>query len=213
LVFLLWVAFFVFGMFLIQGGGIMSIITIILGHPAKKSYCLALAESYRYGAEKSGHSVHLLNLADLDFDPMLHSASNGMRELEPDLQYAQKLITESDHLVVIHPLWLGMMPALLKGFFERVFTPGFAYDNKGHSWPKPLLKGRTARVVITMGMPAIIYRWVFGAHSFKAMKSNMLKLFGFSPVRVTYLGMVDAVSDKKRKNWLDKMHHLGAKGK
>ena len=187
------------------------IVTIILGHPAKSSYCRSLAESYRDGAISAGHEVHFLALSDMKFDPILHDGYHKEQILEPDLQQAQEAIKISDHIVIIYPLWIGMMPALLKGFFERTFQRGFAYEEAKNPFGVGLLKGKSARVIITMGMPGWFFRWFYCAHSAKALKRNLLHFCEIKPVRFTYLGMVEAVSENERKKWLEDVRKLGSK--
>lgn len=102
------------------------------------------------------------------------------------------------------------MPAMLKAFIEQLFRPGFAFGGEGEkSMWSGRLKGRSARVVVTMGMPAFVYRWFFRAHSLKSLERNILKFCGIKPVRETLLGMVDSASDEKRGRWLRTMHELG----
>ncbi|MZR31489.1 NAD(P)H-dependent oxidoreductase [Sneathiella litorea] len=186
-------------------------VTIILGHPAKASYCRAIAESYRDGAASAGHKVHFLPLSDMKFDPILHEGYHKEQILEPDLQHAQEAIIASDHIVIIYPLWIGMMPALLKGFFERTFQRGFAYKEAKNPFEVGLLKGRSARVIITMGMPGWFFRWFYCAHSAMALKRNLLHFCGIKPVRFTYLGMVEAASENERRKWLESIRKLGRK--
>jgi putative NADPH-quinone reductase len=83
-------------------------------------------------------------------------------------------------------LWLGAMPALLKGFLEQVFRPGFGASLPGSAQAiKTNLAGRSTRIVVTMGMPAFIYRWYFGAHSLRNLKRNILGFVGIKPNRHT----------------------------
>jgi NAD(P)H dehydrogenase (quinone) len=185
-------------------------ITIILGHPAQTSYCRALAEGYLEGAESAGHKVNFLALSEMTFDPILHEGYRHSQPLEPDLKSAQSAIELSDHIVIIYPLWIGMMPALLKGFFERTFQRGFAYKEARNPFDVGLLQGKSARVIITMGMPGWFYRLFYRSHSAKALKRNLLHFCGIKPVRFTYLGLVEAVSDEKRKHWLEKVRRLGS---
>lgn len=105
------------------------------------------------------------------------------------------------------------MPALLKGFFEQVFRPGYAYEVGKGGFPKMLLKGRSARVVITMGMPALAYRFYLGAHGLRNLKRNILNFIGISPVRDSLVGGVEFISDRRRQRWLAKMRELGAAGR
>ena len=108
-----------------------------------------------------------------------------------------------------YPLWLGGMPALLKGFLEQVLRPGFAFSMDKASAKK--LKGRTARIVVTMGMPALIYRWYFGAHGLKMLKRSILGFCGIGPVGSTLFGAVEG-NPRGRDAALAKMRVLGAQG-
>ena len=188
-------------------------IAIIHGHPdpAGGHYGHALADAYAKGAEAAGHEVSRIEVAALEFPLLRSSEAFESGEVPENLLSARKAIEEAEHLVIIYPLWLGTMPALLKAFFEQMFRPGFAFDYlEGGRWQKRLT-GRSARVVITMGMPAFIYRWYFGAHSLKSLERNILKFVGIKPVRESLIGMVDG-SAARREKWLTKMEDLGRKG-
>jgi putative NADPH-quinone reductase len=126
----------------------------------------------------------------------------------------QRTIGWADHLVLIYPLWLGSMPAILKGFLEQVFRPQFATAKQegGKMWKK-LLTGKSARIVVTMGMPAFVYRWYFRGHSLKALERNILRFSGVGPIRASLFGLVEASSAATREKWLVKMCRLGAKGR
>jgi len=185
-------------------------ILILLGHPdpAPERLCRALAEAYAEGARSAGHDVRLIDLAKLDFtllrtkDEFEKSAPSAViKQAQDDMVWAQ-------HLVIIYPLWLGTMPALLKGFFEQVGRPGFAFETKGPGWKKALLKGRSARIVVTMGMPALAYRFYFGAHSLKSLERNILGFIGISPIRETLIGLVEMKG--KGKASVERLRALGA---
>ncbi len=185
-------------------------VCIIVGHAQRETFCEALAEAYMHGAAAAGHQARLFVLSRMAFDPILHEGFSKVQPLEPDLKEAQDAIGWADHLVIVFPLWLGTLPAILKGFLERVLQPGFAFESDANlSGYKPLLKGKSARIVITMGMPALVYRFYFGAHALKMFKRNILNFVGISPVRHTLFGMIGASSEKTRRRWLDKMQRLG----
>ena len=189
-------------------------IAIIIGHPdtSPKRLCRALAASYADGARSRGHQVEVIDIAALDF-PLLRTTEEFQHgSIPPGLAGAAKAITDAEHVVFVFPLWLGTMPALLKGFLEQVMRPGtaFAYPEAGKGGlPKTLLKGRSARVVVTMGMPAFFYRFWYLGHGIAGMRRNILNFVGISPVRETLFGMVEGVSDTKRGTWLAKMRSLG----
>ncbi len=188
-------------------------ILLLQGHPdaLQTHFCHALADAYAEGATAAGHEVRRLDVATLDF-PLLRSAAHWEEgALPPSLAPAQADILWAEHLVVFFPLWLGDMPALLKGFFEQVLRPGFAIERSdSHSMFKKRLAGRSARVVVTMGMPAAIYRWVFRAHSVRSLERNILGFVGFAPVHETLIGGVGNLEEKASGKWLARMKKIGA---
>lgn len=189
-------------------------IVIIDGHPApdRAHLCHALADAYAAGADQAGHEIRRIEIATMDF-PLLRNAEEfDQGKPPPDIAAAQSAILWADHLLVVYPLWLGTMPALLKGFFEQAIRPGFAIDFKPNGMWNKLLTGRSARVVVTMGMPALIYRWFFGAHSLKSLERNILRFAGITPVRETLFGGIETASDARRRKWLEWMRTLGARG-
>ena len=192
--------------------GMSKRILIIQGHPdaGNRHFGHALADAYMQGAHDAMHTVEVVNVAEIDF-PLLRSKTQwDSGPLPPSLRPAQKAIQRAQHLVLFFPLWLGGMPALLKGFLEQVARPGFALSKaQGKGLPQKLLSGRSARLVVTMGMPALVYRWYFRAHSLKALERNILGFVGIAPVRETLVGMVENIDDDERRKWLDKLRALG----
>ncbi len=191
-------------------------ITIIQGHPDARTrhFGHALADEYAKGGEDGGHEVRRLEVAGLEF-PLLRTKEEFEQGPLPDsIQRAQEAITWADHLVILYPLWLGSMPALLKAFFEQVFRPGFAFTATEQGlMPKKRLAGKSARIVVTMGMPAFVYRWWFLAHGLKNLERNILGFSGIGPVKSTLIGTVEGMDEKRRAGWLDKMRALGEQGK
>jgi len=190
-------------------------ILIIQGHPdgGQRHLCHALDEAYAQGAMAAGHELKRINVSRLDF-PILRSQHEWEKGALPNgLIEAQEAIKWAEHILFFFPLWLGDMPALLKGFLEQVARPNFAFSGEGKNpFAHKALKGRSARVVVTMGMPAVIYRWFFLAHSLKSLERNILNFVGIKPVKDTIIGMagnMDAVSINK---WVGKLQHMGNKG-
>lgn len=191
----------------------MTNITIIVGNPVAGSYCGALAQAYRQGAESGGHKVELLALDRMMFDPVLHEGYRREQALEPDLVTARAALQAADHWVLVFPLWCGDMPALMKGFIERVLQPDLLRMQAGGgkvNWK--VFKGKSARIIMTMGMPGWFYRFYYGAHALKLVKRNILQFIGIGPVRSTIYGMVEAAGDEKRKEWLREVEALGHQG-
>lgn len=191
-------------------------ILVIQGHPDPDPgrFCRALAAAYAEGAEQAGHEVKRLDVANLDF-PLLRTKEDFESCAPPQaIRQAQEAIAWAEHLLIVYPLWLGSMPALLKAFFEQVFRPGFATagDAASGTWQK-LLKGRSARIVVTMGMPALVYRWYFRAHSLKSLERNVLAFCGIGPIRESLIGMVEAKGDARRRRDLERMRELGRRAR
>ncbi|NRT56089.1 NAD(P)H-dependent oxidoreductase [Sphaerotilus uruguayifluvii] len=190
----------------------MTRILLIQGHPdpAPTHFGHALAHAYRDGAIEGGHEIRQIEVAALDF-PLLRTQQEWMNEpVPPALRPAQQDILWAEHLVLFFPLWLGDMPALLKGFLEQVARPGFALGRAaGHDMPEKLLAGRSARVVVTMGMPALVYRYYFRAHSVKSLERNILGFVGIAPVHETLIGQVDAPDAARREQHLAHLKRLG----
>ncbi len=191
-------------------------IAIIQGHPDpdEQRFCRALANAYADGARSEGHQIKPIDIARIEF-PILrtqHEFEHGT--ISESIQQAQDIIQWADHLVIIYPLWLGSMPAYLKAFLEQVFRPGFAAVKsvEGKSWKK-CLSGRSARIVVTMGMPAFVYRFIYLAHSLKSLKRNILGFCGIGPTKDTLIGMVEAIGDDKRRKWLRRLEKLGQEGR
>lgn len=196
----------------------MTRIVIIQGrHPTTGGghFCHALAEAYAEGAFAGSHQVRFISVADLGF-PLVHSKADWEGAPPPSvIAEAQWTIAWAEHLVIIYPLWLRGMPALLKGLLEQALRHAFMTGGAaaGGSW-KTALKGPSSRIVITMGMPTFVYRWYFGAHSLKSLKSlkcSILSLAGIGPNRHTLIGMVEGMSDGKRAAWIGAVRKLGTR--
>jgi putative NADPH-quinone reductase len=191
----------------------MTRILIIQGHPdaGARHFGHALAEAYAEGAREGGHEVRTVEVARLEF-PLLRSQAEWKDgPLPPALAPVQHDILWAQHLLFFFPLWMGDMPALLKAFIEQVARPDFAFDPQ-HGGPhgQKALRGRSARVVVTMGMPAMVYRYVFRAHSVKSLERNVLGFIGIAPIHETLIGNVEAPDELVRAGWLAKLRKLGA---
>lgn len=188
-------------------------ILVLDGHPDPQSLVASLASAYADGARAAGHTVDLLALRAISFDPNLAFGYRQRTELSPDLVRARERITDAEHLVVAYLTWWGGWPALLKGFVDRTFLPGFAFAPRPNSpLSDPLLKGRSARMIVTMDAPAIYDWWVYGASSRRAMKTATLAFSGFSPVRVTVFDRIQGRSLAERTRMVDAARALGARG-
>jgi putative NADPH-quinone reductase len=187
-------------------------ILILDGHPDPCGDRLvhALADAYRQGAEQAQHPVQVVRLADLTF-PLLRSQADYEKE-EPveAVRQVQHLMDWATHVVIFYPLWLGSMPAMLKGLLEQMMRPGFAFSTKKlGGWRVKYMSSKSARIVVTMGMPALLYRWYFRAHSLRSLQRNILKFVGFRRVRSTIIGSVGTLTREQREAWLRNVRDLG----
>jgi NAD(P)H dehydrogenase (quinone) len=192
----------------------MKNILIINGHPDKTSFCNEIAKKYLDGAKCVNTNVKLVNLIDLNFKPILEYGFKQQIELEPDLIKIQQNINDANHLVFIYPNWWGTYPALLKGFIDRVFTPGFAFRyHKKSLFPKKLLSGKTARLIVTMDTPSLFYSLIYKKPGHNSMKKSILEFCDVKPVKITTFAPIKGSSDKKRIKWLSITKKLGIESK
>jgi len=194
----------------------MARILIIQGHPDSTEWHLdhALADAYADGARDGGHELRRINVGELDFPFLSSQRAWQQGETPPAIEKAQEDVGWAEHLVIVYPLWLGTMPAILKAFFEQLFRPGFAFARtEDGGIGEKRLTGKSARIVITMGMPALFYRWYFRAHALKSLKRNILRFVGINPVRTTLFGLVESTSDAKHRRWLAEMKKLGERAR
>lgn len=187
-------------------------ILIINGHPNKDSLCFALANAYKEGAIRAGAAVKELVIADLRFNPNLQYGYRKRMEWEPDLVAAWESIQWADHLVWVHPVWWGGLPAITKGFIDRVFLPGYAFKyREGSVWWDKLLKGKTAHILTTLDQPGIYYRLAFGRPSVNQLRRSVLQFCGIGPVKVSYIGIVKTATEERRSQWLQTVREMGTR--
>ena len=185
-------------------------IMIVVGHPQNNTFCEALGKAYQAGAESAGHEAKLFVLADMTFDPILREGYRREQPLEPDLWAAYQSLAACDHVVIVFPLWCGDMPALLKGFIERVLQPNLiALQGTENAMNWSIFKNKTCRLVMTMGMPVSIYRFWYGGHALKLLTRNILNFIGIKPVRHTLFGMIATSKPDTRERWLRTVRELG----
>ncbi len=189
-------------------------ILILQGHPDPEEahLCHALADRYAEGAAQAGREVRRIETASCVF-PILRSDRDFRSGTPvPAVAEIQAAIASAQHLVIVFPLWLGGMPALLKALLEQVLRPGFAFRYGDGGATTALLGGRSARLVVTMGMPSWAYRWYFRQPAVRQLRHNILGLVGIRPVRATLFGSMEAATPARRDRWLQTMTELGRSG-
>lgn len=191
----------------------MSRICLIQGHPSRGAhFCHALAQSYADGARAGGHELREIRVTELDF-PLLREREDWEGTPPPAIAAAQQDLAWAEHLVIVYPLWLGALPALLKAFFEQVLRPGFAFKGVVGQAAQLPLRGRSARIIVTMGMPGIVYRLWYRAHTLRAFERNVLRFVGIKPCRHSVVGQVEGLSELARAEWLAHLRSLGARAR
>lgn len=190
----------------------MKKILIINGHPNRDSFNLGLAEAYKKGAVHSGAEIQEITIADLEFNPNLQFGYQKRMELESDLIKAWEIIQWADHLVWVHPVWWGGLPAITKGFIDRLFLPGLAFKYRENSvWWDKFLTGKTAHIITTLDQPSWYYRIFYGRPSINQLKKSTLEFCGVKPVKVTYIGVIKNSKEEQRQKWIEKVYSLGEK--
>ncbi len=191
-------------------------ILIVVGHPdpAPGRFVRALADAYAEGAAAAGHDVRRIDVAALDVPLLRTRAEFESGHVPPGLERSAEDLHWAEHVVFLFPLWLGAMPAMFKAFLEQVMRPGvaFAYPQGGRRFVDAFMRGRSARIVVTMAMPALLYRLWFLGHGVAGMRRNILRFVGFGPVRETLFGMVEGSQEARRARALARMRDLGRSG-
>ena len=199
-------------------------VVIVFNHPYQGSYCNAILNSVSSGLQKANHEVDLMHLDNDNFDPVMrakdleifskakYEQTNSSQSLDPIvLNYKQRLV-DAEHVIFIFPIWWELMPALTKGFIDKVIFPGVTYDYAGEY--KMInrmknLKGLT--VITTMNTPSVIYRLIFGNAVQKAIMTGTFWKIGVKNRKWISLNMVKMVSVDKRKKWLTGLENKFAK--
>jgi putative NADPH-quinone reductase len=191
----------------------MARVLIVNGHadPSPDRLCAALATACAEGAREAGHAVERLDVGALDF-PVLRSREDYERGAPcPAIADAQARIRAAEHVVLIFPIWLGECPALFKAFLEQTLRPGYAREPAGPGGlGEPLMTGRSVRIVATMAMPALAYRFYFWGHGLANLRRAILRFVGFGPIRTTLIGGAASVSPARAEKLMEQMRQLGA---
>lgn len=187
-------------------------VLLLLGHPSENSFCEALLDAYQAGAESAGAICRWIHISKLKFDVSL---SDGYRngnavQLEEDLVAAQELFKWADHVVFAYPNWWGFMPAVAKGFIDRVLLPNFAFKNhSGKNFPEQLLKGKSMRVLVTMDTPTLWFYLIYRASQYQILKRIIFGYVGFKPISFSTFGFMRKSTWDQRSKWLNRVEKLG----
>ncbi|QJB32649.1 NAD(P)H-dependent oxidoreductase [Chitinophaga oryzae] len=188
----------------------MKKILIINGHPDRESYNTQLQEAYKTGALQAGADVTEIHLGSLQFDPNLRYGYRKRMELEPDLLDAWEKIKAAQHIVWVFPVWWGSLPALMKGFFDRLFLPGLAFSYRENSMLiDKKLKGKTSRLICTMDTPVWFHNLYYQATGVRAVRSQILRFCGLKITGTTYIAPIKHIKPGGKEKGLQKVKTLG----
>lgn len=189
-------------------------IVVIQGHPDRAGghLCHALADAYADNALRGGHSVERIEIAAIEFPVLRSQAEYETGEVPPALAAAAAAIATAEHIVLVFPLWLGTMPALVKAFLEQVMRPGIAFEYRKTLIPEMKLAGRSARVIVTMAMPAFVYRWYYRAHGIRVLARNIFNFVGIKPVRTSFFGAIQGPIRGVAERAIEAVGRLGRNG-
>ncbi len=189
-------------------------IYVLNGHPGEASLSKLFSENYVEAAAKAGHEVRITHLHDLEFDSDFGGGGyKNQKLLERDLKDILDNLEWSEHFVLLTPMWWGGFPAKLKGLFDRSFLPGNAFDTRKKTWlgmPKPLLSGRSARLIMTSDTPNWFFRFVYKSAMVRQLRAQILGLIGIAPLRVTYFYEASEPKPAIVKKWSQKVAVLGS---
>lgn len=194
-------------------------VLVVFNHPYEGSFCNALLNSVMNGLTSANHDIDLIHLDKDNFDPVMRAKDlqafalartepeKAQQRLDPQvLQYKQR-IEQADHIVFLFPIWWELMPALMKGFIDKVIFPGIAYQYKdtglGMYSLLDNLKGVT--MITTMNTPSFAYRLLFGNAIKKAMLLGTFWKIGVKNRKWINYAQVKPASDKKRSRWLNEL--------
>lgn len=192
----------------------MKRIVVINGHPNPASLNRSFADAYIEGALAAGAAVQSIMIGTLSFNPNLQFGYQQRMEWEEDLEVAMEKIKWADHLVWIHPVWWGGMPAIMKGFIDRLFLPGVTFKYRPYSiWWDKLLAGKTAHIITTLDQPGWYYWFAYGRPSVNQLRRSTLEFCGVKPVSVSYFGIVRQANEQQREKWINQVYELGRRMK
>lgn len=184
-------------------------IVLLHGHPdpdrARLGY--ALADAYERGARSARHELHRVDVADLEVAFLRTKRSWDTEVPAPEILALREHVAECDHLAIFFPLWLGTLPAYFKAFWEQLLRTGTPQNGKAAT--PSVLRGKSARIVVTMGMPAPFFRWYFGGYGVRSFERGILKIMGVAPIRTSLLGSVEGRDAAGYERWMKEMNELG----
>ncbi len=184
------------------------------GHPADNSLSEGLISAYLDGAAGSHSEIRRHDLSKMTFDPDFGGGGyKNPKPLEADLENFLTDLEWCNHFVIASPLWWGGMPSKLKGLFDRALLPGRAFDPHviKAGLPKPLLGGKTARILLTSDTPNWAFSMMYGWAARKQMERQILKFVGIKPIKFSNFAPAGEADAQKVEGWLNSVREMGRK--
>lgn len=192
-------------------------IVIVFNHPYEGSYNNAILNAVTKGLQKANHEIDLMHLDNDGFNPVMSKADLkafvNHKPIDPQVIDYNNRLEKADHLIFIFPIWWDLMPAMTKGFIDRVLSPGVVYDHHPRGFGLvPLLKNlKSVTIITTMNKPKIMYSLLIGNLIRKAMLRSVFKTMGYKNLNWISFALVKSVSQKKRENWLNNLENRFSK--
>jgi putative NADPH-quinone reductase len=192
---------------------------IIYNHPHEGSFCSAIRDAVESGLDAGGHEFKVIDLDKDGFDPVMRekdlsafvqASRNPEKEIEgldPLIQVYVNKMRWAERIVMIFPIWWMTMPAMTKGFIDKVIFPGLVYKMEGGKLVSQLSRLKQVVVITTMNTPAAIYESTFGNSIEGSLIKGTFNQIGIHDIRWISLNMVKHVGDEKRWLWLDEIEH------
>jgi NAD(P)H dehydrogenase (quinone) len=184
-------------------------VVIVFNHPYEGSFCNAILNSVTNGLKMGNHEVDIIHLDKEGFNPVMTGADlkafRDQKPVDPKVIEYNNRIKDTEYLIFIFPIWWELMPAMTKGFIDKVIFPGAAYQykNQGNTTMKPLWTNiKAITMITTMNTPSIAYWGIFGNAIQKAVMIGTFWKIGFKNRKWISFNMVKMVSNGKRKKWL-----------
>jgi len=184
-------------------------VAIVFNHPYEGSFGNAILNSITKGLSGANHEVDLMHLDKDGFNPVMSKADLKAfvehKPIDPQVIDYNERLKKADHLIFVFPIWWDLMPAMTKGFIDRVLAPGVVYDHHPRGFGLvPLLKNmKSVTIITTMNKPKIMYSLLIGNLIRKAMLRSVFKTMGYKNLKWISFNRIKIVSQKKRVKWLN----------
>lgn len=184
---------------------------VVYDHPYNGSFCHAIKERIVENELAKGNEVEVIDLHQDNFNPVM-SGQDLLAFIKHDMideqaiSYVQK-IKEADHLVMVFPIWWELMPAMTKGFIDKIIFPGatYSYTKSGYGMETLLTNLKSVTVITTMNTPTIMYKFIYGNAIYKSLVKGTFKKSGIKNTKWVSFNMVKASKPEKREKWLNKL--------